>query len=516
MAQAVGGRVRDAVVAATGKAPKGSESLGPIKTLTSQVQFQEVHLLTNKPGDLGAQFANWVGAGTTAHSAKLRSPIDYPSIYEAADSVLSKVTKHRSSPCPELCIHLSPGTPAMTAVWVLLGKSRFPATFYQTHDGKVVPTPIPFDLVVDFLPELLRSPDRTMELLASQTATPHGFERLTGTSTPLKLAVARARRVALRDVAVLILGESGVGKEMFARGIHEASRRRGRPFVAINCAAIPKDLLESELFGHKKGGFTGATADRAGAFEEAHTGTLFLDEVGECDLAMQAKLLRVLQPGPGESPSTRTFRRIGESKDRQTDVRVVAATNRDLQSEIRAGSFREDLFYRLATFTLRLPSLRDRPTDIPVIAEALLSQINSDFEKSEPGFQHKQLSPSTKRFLIRQTWPGNVRQLQNVLMQAAVMSTGQSIEPPDIEDAMADSVGGDVGSKLDLPLGEGFSLIEFIEGIQRRYLARAMQESGGKKTVAAKLLGYPNYQTLSAQLDRLKVDWDEPGDTGKR
>ena len=511
MAHAVGGKVRDAVVNAIGKAPKGSESLGPIKTLTTQVEFQEIHLLTNKPGDIGDHFAHWVGAAAVAHSAKLRSPIDYTSIYEAADAVLSKVTKRRSSPFPELCIHLSPGTPAMTAVWVLLGKSRFPATFYQTHDGKVVPTPIPFDLVVDFLPELLRSPDRTLALLASQTALSHGFEQLSGTSTPLKFAIARARRVALRDVAVLILGESGVGKELFARGIHDASRRKGEPFVALNCAAIPKDLLESELFGHKKGAFTGASADRAGAFEEAHAGTLFLDEVAECDLAMQAKVLRVLQPGPGESPSMRTFQRVGESKVRRTDVRVVAATNRDLQAEIRAGRFREDLFYRLATFTLRLPPLRDRPTDIPTIAEALLSQINSDFEKSEPGFHHKQLSPSTKRFLSHQPWPGNVRQLQNVLMQAAVMSIGQSIEPADIEEALADSV-GDASSKLELPLGDGFSLVDHIEDIQRRYLARAMQESGGKKTVAARLLGYPSYQTLSAQLERLKVDWSDPDD----
>jgi len=509
MAHALGGHVKDLVVNAIGKSPKGSESLGPIKTLTTQETFEEVHLLANKPGEISEHFAKWIGPTSTLHRTKLKSPIDYVSIFEAVDAALAEITEIRKSPCPELCIHLSPGTPAMTAVWVLLGKSRYPATFFQTHEGKVVPTSIPFDLFVDFLPELLRAPDRTIELLASQSTSMQGFEGLAGTSVPLKYAIARARRVALRDVSVLVLGESGVGKEMFARGIHNASRRKDKPFVAFNCAAVPKELLESELFGHKKGAFTGANADRIGTFEEADGGTIFLDEVGECDLAMQAKLLRVLQPGRGESPSVRTFRRIGESKDRQADVRVIAATNRDLQSEIRAGRFREDLFYRLAPFTLRIPALRDRPTDIPVIAEAFLSQINSDFESSEPGFQHKKISSSTKKFLISQPWPGNVRQLQNVLMQAAIMATGHSIEPRDIEEALADSIGRNLGTDQDLPLESGFSLIKHIEGIQRRYLARAMQQANGKKTVAAKLLGYPNYQTLAAQLERLKVDWSE-------
>lgn len=224
---------------------------------------------------------------------------------------------------------------------------------------------------------------------------------------------------------------------------------------------------------------------------------------------MQAKLLRVLQPGQDEPPSARTFKRVGDSEDRHSDVRIIAATNRDLQAEVAAGRFREDLYYRLAAFTLKIPPLRNRTTDIPAIADHLLARINTDFAKAEPGYQDKRLSVSTKRFLCQQAWPGNVRQLHNVLLQAAVMIDGPTIEPRDIEAGLSDAAGRDHLSSADLPLGDGFSLTKHLEDVQRRFLARAMQEADGKKTVAAKLLGYPNYQTLAAQLERLSVDWGD-------
>jgi transcriptional regulator with GAF, ATPase, and Fis domain len=261
-----------------------------------------------------------------------------------------------------------------------------------------------------------------------------------------------------------------------------------------------------------KGAFTGADKERKGAFEMADGGTLFLDEIGECDLEIQAKLLRVLQPLPGEAPSIRTFRRLGDTAERQANVRVIAATNRDLHAAMLDGTFREDLYYRLAAITINLPPLRERRADLPHLAEALLAQINQQFRAEEPSYQHKSLSDSAIAFVKKHAWPGNVRQLFNVLVQAAVLADGDVIDRPDIVSAlgeMPDSVPKAKGL-FDLSLGDGFELEEFLNSIQRNYLQRAMQESRGVKAQAARLLGMKNYQTLDAQLKRLNVhgDWE--------
>jgi transcriptional regulator with GAF, ATPase, and Fis domain len=310
-------------------------------------------------------------------------------------------------------------------------------------------------------------------------------------------------------VPVLLLGESGTGKEKFARAIHDASPRRDRPFVPVNCAAFAKDLLEAELFGHKKGAFTGAVADRHGAFKEADGGTLFLDEVGECDPAVQAKLLRVLQP-PDHDPCHRAFCRVGESRPTTSNVRILAATNRDLHAAIARGQFRDDLYYRLAVITVKLPPLRDRREDIPLLAGRLLAQINENFRRQEPGYRHKSLSAAATAFVRRHPWPGNVRQLYNTLVQAAVMTDGDVIDRQDVADAVAEVPGKPAVDPLEQPLGGGFSLTAFLEGVQRHYLARAMREAAGVKTKAAELLGYKNYQTLAAQLERLRVELPPP------
>lgn len=504
--RAVGGSTEQDVAALFKGPARKVEGKGPIKTLVDDVAFDELHLMTDKPVGITKRFAAWLGPRAVIHPATLKSPVDYEAIFESVDHAMEKVI----SQCRdryELAIHLSSGTPAMTAIWVLLGKSRYPALFYQTYRDKVIPTSIPFDLIVDYLPGVLRRTDRALQSANVSDAATEAFGKVTGSSARIREVISRARRIALRDVGVLLLGESGVGKDVFARAVHETSPRCAKPFVAINCAAVPKDLLESELFGHIKGGFTGATADRPGAFEQADAGTLFLDEVGECDLPMQAKLLRVLQPGPEDPPTRRTFRRVGDAKDRHADVRIIAATNRDLQAEVAAGRFREDLYYRLATFILKIPALRERATDIPVIGEHLLARLNADFSRTEPGYQHKRLSASTKRFLAQQAWPGNVRQLQNALLQAAVMSDAEVLEPEDLEVVLAESPSSGLPPGNEVPLGDGFSLSKHLESIQRTFLARAMKEAGGSKARAAELLGYANYQTLAAQLDRLGVDW---------
>jgi DNA-binding NtrC family response regulator len=479
---------------------------GPLKTLLDQEHFDEVHLLTSHRGLRNRLYARWLDGKAVLHPVRVNDPTDYAEIFALVDAELAAVVPLPRTEREELCVHLSPGTPAMAAIWLLLGKSKYhPTTFYQTHEGTAWVTKIPFDLVVDFVPQVLRDADARLQLLAGQGPQDvEGFEDIAGNSRSIRVAVGRARRAAQRDVSVLILGESGTGKEMFARAVHDASPRRGRRFVAINCAAISRELLESELFGHKKGAFTGAAEDRVGAFQEADSGTLFLDEVGECDPAMQAKLLRVLQP-PDHNPCQRVFYRVGDSRPLTSDVRIIAATNRDLLEGVARHQFREDLYYRLAVITIKLPPLRDRREDIPRIAGRLLDRINRDFARQEPGFRPRRLSGSALEFAKKHPWPGNVRQLANTLTQAAVMTDEEVIDLRDLADAIAEVPGRPAADPRELPLGDGFCLEQHLEEIQRHFLRRAMAEAGGVKSRAAALLGYRHYQTLAAQLERLGI-----------
>jgi two-component system response regulator AtoC len=279
--------------------------------------------------------------------------------------------------------------------------------------------------------------------------------------------------VAAHDSSVLILGESGTGKELAARAVHDASPRRQRPFVAINCGAIPAELLESELFGHEKGAFTGAIAQRKGRFELANKGTIFLDEVGELTLATQKKLLRVLQE--------REFERVGGTGSIKVDTRVVAATNKDLPREIDAGNFREDLYYRLNVIAIELPPLRERHTDIPLLVEHFLHK-----HRYGRGSAPARISQEAMSRLLAHDWPGNVRELENTIERAVIMARGGVIaadhvtfpgqetrRPVDVTQAIAD------GTTLDL----------FLKDMESRYLREALRQAGGNEAVAAGLIG---------------------------
>jgi len=515
MANELSEEKRSRVLESLSAHPNPNLAKGPVRTLLEVEFFDEIHLLSNYQPFLAGWFVEWLGARARVHQVEIATPTDYASIFRAVDPILASIVRRPGWHDSTLCIHLSPGSPAMIAIWVLLGKSRYPATFYQTHDGRAWKTEIPFDLAFDFVPELLHSPDLSLQHLAARSPQEiAGFNHIVGNSKAIRLAVGRAQKAAIRDVPVLILGETGTGKELFARAIHAASHRSSGPFVAINCAAIPQELLESELFGHKKGAFTGATADHVGAFEQANGGTLFMDEIGECAPAMQSKLLRVLQPPPGTGPCHRVFRRTGETADRNSDVRVIAATNQDLLQAVENHRFREDLYYRLAVITLKLPPLRERKSDLPLLVEAFLKQINADFRRQEPGYKDKSISAAANAFVRRYAWPGNVRQLHNVLVQAAVMSAGDTIEPTDLEAALGVAVEAWQIDPLDHPLGDGFDLEKHLQDIQRHYLRRAMDEAGGVKTRAAQLLGIANYQTLDAQLKRLGVKWKPKNSRG--
>jgi DNA-binding NtrC family response regulator len=325
----------------------------------------------------------------------------------------------------------------------------------------------------------LRSQNRH---LRAQMAAARGFHRILGRAAPLRAAVELARKVAPTDSTVLLLGESGTGKELFAQAVHEASPRSGGPFVKINCAAIPASLLEAELFGTEKGAFTGAERARAGRFEQAHGGTLFLDEIGELDLALQPKLLRALED--------RVVERLGGGAPREVDVRFVAATNRDLDAAVRDGAFRADLFHRLAVFPITLPPLRERAADVPELVQALVEHLNQAMGRAVV-----EVAPEVLRALASRPWPGNVRQLANVVERAMILCAGGRLELTDLPDA---SVLGPhaVSPAVVLP-PEGLAL----EALERSLLEQALARTGGNKTQAAALLGLTR-NTLRYRLEK--------------
>ena len=323
---------------------------------------------------------------------------------------------------------------------------------------------------------------------------------LVGNHPTLVEALSIVQRVAPTDVTVLVMGQSGTGKELFARAIHNASGRDGKPFVALNCAAIPKDLIESELFGHVKGAFTGATDKREGKFQAAEGGTRCLAEIGEMHLDLQAKLLRVLQE--------REYTPIGESRPRKTDVRVIAATNRDLLKRVQEGAFREDLYYRLNVIPLELPSLCDRPDDIVPLARHFIRWANQRHGRTVAS-----LDPAVESAFRTYKWPGNVREMQNLVERLVILSRGSVITGRDIPAHMAGATPASAAPK-PTPIGiegtpvEGMKLDEALENLERRLTLDALQKSGGNKAKAAEMLGLKR-TTLVERLKKLNITVDE-------
>lgn len=316
--------------------------------------------------------------------------------------------------------------------------------------------------------------------LQDQIATDRGYHTFVGSSRAIEEKLDLVARVAQTDSSVLILGESGVGKELFAEQIHLQSKRAEKPLVRVNCAALPEPLLESELFGHVKGAFTDASSDRRGRFELANGGTIFLDEIGELPLSIQAKMLRVIQQ--------RTFEKLGSSEPVTVDVRIVAATNRDIERAVEQGTFRNDLYYRLNVLPLHIPPLRQRQEDIPELAEFFLQRFRRETKKMVRGF-----SDAAMQALLSYTWPGNVRELENAVERAVVICSGDLITPSDLILQNTDQVSED--NYAERPLREAVTLFKrhFIEselrthnwnqtetakilGIQRTYLSRLIKE----------------------------------------
>ena len=329
-------------------------------------------------------------------------------------------------------------------------------------------------------------------LLQSQLKQHYSIDNMIGQHGSMQEIFRLIRKVAPADTTVLVYGESGVGKEMVARAIHQLSRRTSRPMLAINCAAIPETLLESELFGYERGAFTGAYAKKKGLVEQASGSTLFLDEIGDLGLQLQGKILRLLQE--------RQIQRLGGTDTIRVDVRIISATHRDLAKMIAEGSFRDDLYYRLNTFPILVPPLRERSTDIPLFIETFIRK----FQNLGNG-KVKRVSPAAMERLLAYHWPGNVRQLESTIERAIILAEGEVLEerhlPAEIVSPDAGTHGETLPAEVDIPDG-GLSL----EEVEKRLLIQAMEKSGGVIAKAARLLGL-TYRTMQYRLDKHGINY---------
>ncbi len=321
--------------------------------------------------------------------------------------------------------------------------------------------------------------------LKAELSSRYQFDNIVGRSQPMREIFNTLERVAPTRATVLLCGESGVGKDMIARAIHQHSPRKDRPFVKINCTAIPENLMESELFGYEKGAFTGANATKPGKFEQADTGTVFLDEIGDVPAAVQVKLLRVLQE--------REFERLGSNKTRHTDVRVVAATNVDLREALEQGTFREDLYYRLNVLPINVPPLRERREDIPFLAEHFVRKLGRDL-----GSPVESISAEALQRLGEYHWPGNVRELENVIERSMVLASGKVLEAGDIR--------LDTEPRARAAAGEGFLPAGMtLDQYEQSLIREALKRAAGNKSQAARLLGLTR-NALRYRLSQMGLD----------
>jgi len=334
-------------------------------------------------------------------------------------------------------------------------------------------------------------------LLREEYTARYGFPRIVGEHPTMQAVTQQVQRLATTDSTVLLLGESGTGKELFARAVHGLSTRRSHPFVALNCAAIPEGLVENELFGHERGAYTGAGSRKIGKMELAHRGTIFLDEIGELPIAIQSKLLRVLEE--------KRFDRVGGTQSTEVDVRILAATNKDLRAAVAARVFREDLFFRIAGVPITIPPLRDRGNDVHLLADAFLDRFRREFRK--PALQ---LTDQARDALLAYQWPGNVRELQNTMERAAILSDGNEIDDAALQLSAQRPSEGQMPAGM---LSESFSWegtmqdvsARALEYVERFKIGAALQSSRWNKTRAAEQLGI-SYKTLLTKIRALGLE----------
>lgn len=318
----------------------------------------------------------------------------------------------------------------------------------------------------------------------------YSFSGFIGKSKKMRDVYSLIEKVSASNVNVLILGESGTGKELAARAIHYNSPRKKKQFVAVNCGAIPENLMESELFGHKKGSFTGAIADRPGLFEQAEGGTLFLDEIGEVPLQLQTKLLRVLQE--------REFRKVGGTEEKRADVRILAESNKELEEQVKEGTFREDLFYRINVVPIRMPSLRERPEDIPLLIEHFCKKF------AQAPHDGENISADAMKVLMSYPFPGNVRELENLIERCMVLG-GATIAVDSLPPRVLEYQQTAAATEGYAIPAEGMNLEAYLDGIEKRFLLQALEKGGGVKKKAAELLGL-TFRSFRYRLAKFGMD----------
>ena len=396
------------------------------------------------------------------------------------------------------CHDERPGTPVILIT--AHGSEKLAVAAMKAGAADYVPKPFDNDeirLVVERALDRTRL-EREHRLLLDRVHREHGLGAMVGTGAAMRAVFETIQKVAETDLTVLVRGESGTGKELVAQALHERSRRSARPFVCVNCAAISAELVESELFGHEKGAFTGADARRVGRFEAASDGTIFLDEVGDMPLGTQAKVLRVLQE--------KTLVRVGGGTSVRVGVRVVAATHKDLESEVRAGRFREDLYYRLSVIPILLPPLRERPEDLPALTSRFLSAVAERLDRKPMPIEAAALAR-----LARHAWPGNVRELKNVLERAAVLAAGASVTEADLalDPKVKPAISASAKSIEALPFAEAKR--HLIEDFERTYLLAALKRNDGNVSRTAESIGMVR-QSLQQKIRELGLRSDAGDD----
>lgn len=508
---------------------------GPVAmTVGEGLSIDKVSLLSDYNEAEALSYVEWLrlryGIPIDLKTLRLPSPTDYESIWMAVKNLLDDT---RESEDFSAVYNVSSGTPAMATCWIIMAMTGPPAELVESSViAGVQKVHFPFDLSAIFRPT--RRLEHAVDLIERQLLglddeIPSSFQEIIHSCSAMKRVIDNTRRIAIFDVPVLLLGETGTGKEVFARAIHKMRaetrfeyhnisadkvRENDAPFITVNCGAIPENLVEAELFGVAKGYATDVVA-KPGYIENATGGTLFLDEIGELPLDSQTKFLRVLQD--------KEYRRLGASlKDAKTaDFKLIAATNRDLISEVNAGRFRADLFHRIAVGVIKIPPLRDRQQDILLLADHILSKINMKFSpKSFNGhrvWRRKQLSSEAQTFALSYPWPGNVRELENAIMRAAILATGPvsgdgTLQEITVEDLRDNILSIPMGTMEDHKLAdnfrEGFCVMNKIGELYGAYYREAARVCLGKKRRMAEVLGLSSFQTMD---NRYRELVEKPG-----
>jgi len=486
--------------AAKNNDPKGY-GLGPIANALALEAFDEIVLLWNQQESDYDLYIHWLSERVEIELNGYYTPLQDPTNYrEIWNKTTERVDQYRSESDThtQLTFHTSPGTPQMQTIWVLMAKTRYNARLIQTQQNikKIIVPEIPFNIEAELLPEALAHTDAKIKAALGEIPKEGAeFGDILYLDQRMAQVISDAKRAAVRNLPILINGESGTGKELLARAIWKESHLKDKPFKVINCGAIPKDLIESELFGYAAGAFTGASKKKDGMFHAANGGTLFLDELGELPLDAQVKLLRVVQDG--------VFTRVGGTTEEKVTVRLIAATHRNLQDQVASGDFREDLFYRLAIAVLELPPLRDRGKDLAHLIKKLFESVMADFYGNSE--KHiKSLSPGAKKVLLEHSWPGNVRELQNTLKRMLLWSDNDKISEKEARKSLFSTISSTSKNEgiLNQDLSSPVDLNAILQRVEKHYLQRALDESNQNKSQAARLLGLGSATSFNNYLKR--------------